>query len=66
MWRLAYMTAEAEWQLTTGEKMKMLVRDESDDLPLFDASYVRYGSSPGLLCHDFLQQFSLWYLIFHL
>lgn len=33
--------------------MKMLVRDESDGLPFFDASYVRYSSSHGLFCHDF-------------
>lgn len=53
-------------QLTTGEKIKMLARDESDDLAFFDAFYVRSGSSRGPFCHDFLQKFSLRYLIFHL
>lgn len=55
---------------TTGENMKIRVRDESDesesDLPFFGLSYIRYGSSHGLFCHDFLQQFFLWYLIFPL
>lgn len=46
--------------------MKVLVRDGSEDLPFFDASYISCGSSHGLFCHDFLQGFSLWYLIFHL
>lgn len=54
-------------QLSTGENMKIRVRDESDesesDLPFFDLSYIRYSSSHRLFCHDFLQQFSLWYLI---